>query len=64
MWRALALVVKAKLGAVESHIATFEQEFLPYTVLPNGRSVGEEVLPLAEQAYSVGSVEPLVQIGR
>lgn len=64
MWRALALVVKAKLEAVESHIATFEQEFLPYTVLPNGRTVGQEVLPLVEQAYEVGTVEPLLQIGR
>lgn len=41
-WRALALVVKAKLEAIESGIATFDQEFFAYTVLPSGRTVFEE----------------------
>ncbi|MBC9927266.1 hypothetical protein [Leucobacter sp. cx-169] len=41
-WRALALIVKAKLEAVESGIAEFDQEFYAYTVLPNGRTVYEE----------------------
>ncbi|MEJ6490810.1 hypothetical protein PQI23_13895 [Leucobacter sp. USCH14] len=41
-WRALALVVKAKLEAIESGIATFEQEFYAHTVLPSGRTVFEE----------------------
>lgn len=41
-WRALALVVKAKLEAVESGIAEFDQEFYAYTVLPSGRTVYEE----------------------
>lgn len=50
-WRALALVVKAKLEAVESGVATFEQEFLPYTLLPNGKTVAEAMLPQIEQAY-------------
>lgn len=41
-WRALALVVKAKLEAVEAGIAEFDQEFYAYTVLPSGRTVYEE----------------------
>lgn len=41
-WRALALVVKAKLEAVETGIATFDEEFYAYTVLPSGRTVFEE----------------------
>ena len=41
-WRALALVVKAKLEAIESGIATFEQEFYAHTVPPSGRTVFEE----------------------
>lgn len=41
-WRALALVVKAKLEATQSGIATFEQEFYAHTVLPSGRTVYEE----------------------
>ena len=39
-WRALVLVIKAKLEAVESGITTFENEFLAHTVLPDGTTVG------------------------
>lgn len=40
-WRALALVIKAKLEAVESGITTFEDEFLAHIVVRNGQTVGE-----------------------
>ncbi len=50
-WRALALVVKAKLEAVESGIAEFEQEFMANIVLPNGTTVGEWMAPQIEEAY-------------
>lgn len=40
-WRALALVIKAKLEAVESRITTFEEEFLAHIVLPGGKTVWE-----------------------
>ena len=50
-WRALALVVKAKLEAVESDITTFEEEFLAHIVLPDGQTVGQFVLPQVEMAY-------------
>lgn len=40
-WRALALVIKAKLEAVESKITSFEEEFLAHIVLPGGRTVWE-----------------------
>jgi len=50
-WRALALVVKAKLEAVESGIATFEDEFLAYIMLPDGRTVGGWVAPQLDAAY-------------
>lgn len=42
-WRALALVVKAKLEAVESGISEFDQEFLAYVVLPDGRTVYDRI---------------------
>jgi hypothetical protein len=42
-WRALALVIKAKLEAVTSGISTFEAEFLANTMLPDGRTVGDVV---------------------
>ncbi len=61
-WRALALMVKAKLEAVESGIVTFEQEFLAHTVLPNGRTVFEETAPALERSLTEGSVRPLLSI--
>ena len=53
-WRALLLVIKAKLEAVESEIATFEEEFLAHIVLPNQQTVAAYVQPLIERAYSTG----------
>ena len=44
-WRALLLVVRAKLEAVESGIATFEEEFLSFIVMPNDQTIGEILLP-------------------
>jgi len=49
-WRALSLVVKAKLEAVETGIASFEEEFYAYTLLPSGRTVFEET---SEQVSSM-----------
>lgn len=43
-WRALLLVVTAKLEGVQSGIETVEQAFMPYLLLPNGSTVGEAVL--------------------
>lgn len=62
-WRALALVIKAKLEVVESGIAEFEHEFLPNTVMPDGRTVAEHVMPEVARAYELGRVEsPLLAI--
>lgn len=44
-WRALYLVVKAKLEAVESGIAIFEQEFLAFIVMSNNHTVGDILVP-------------------
>lgn len=44
-WRALNLVIKAKLEAVEAGISTFDNEFLAQLVLPNGETVSEAVTP-------------------
>lgn len=50
-WRALYLVIKAKLEAIESNISTFEEEFLAHIVLPDDRTVGDVILPLVAEAY-------------
>ena len=44
-WRALALVIKAKLEAVEANITTFDDEFLACIVLPDGRTTGQWMRP-------------------
>lgn len=59
-WRALALVIKAKLEAVESGIAVFEDEFMANIVLPNGRLVSEEIRPAIATAYETGTMQPLL----
>jgi hypothetical protein len=41
LWRALTLSIKAKLAAIDAEIATFDEEFLAYTVLPDNRTVAE-----------------------
>lgn len=53
-WRALALVIKAKLEAVAAGITTVEDEFLAHTVLPDGRTMGEWAKPQIEEAYQIG----------
>lgn len=58
-WRALGLVIKAKLEAVESGICTFEEEFLAHIVLPTGETAGAHLIPLIEQAYLSGKVPAL-----
>lgn len=53
-WRALALVIKAKLEAVSAGITTVEDEFLAHTMLPNGQTFGDWAKPEVERAYSLG----------
>ena len=59
-WRALLLVIKAKLEAVESGITEFEEEFMAHILLPDGKTVGEHVRPSITQAYETGKVRPLL----
>ncbi len=62
-WRALLLVIQAKLEAVDSGIAEFETEFLPYIVLPGGQTVAEKALPSVARAYNSGKDVPLLPSG-
>jgi hypothetical protein len=61
-WRALALVVKAKLEAVEAEIAEFETEFLGHIVLPNGGTVGQWMGPQIERAYETSEMPPMLAL--
>jgi len=58
-WRALLLVLKAKMESARSGVTTLETELLPYAVLPNGRTVADEVAPRLLAAYQ-GQDVPLL----
>ena len=51
-WRALFLVLKAKLESVDAGIATFEQAFATDIVLPSGKTVWEEIREPIKLAYA------------
>lgn len=55
-WRALLLVIKAKLESVENGITVFEEEFLAHIVMPNDRTVAELVLPQIAASYQTGKM--------
>lgn len=59
-WRALALVVKAKLEAVETGITSFEEEFLAHIVLPSGETVGQWAQPQLEEVYATGEMPAIM----
>jgi hypothetical protein len=55
-WRALLLIIKAKLEAVENGVTTFEEEFLAHIVMPGDRTIGQYVIPQIGGAYSTGKL--------
>lgn len=59
-WRALALVIKSKLIAVQTGIVSFEQEFLAHFVLPDGSTVNDHVEPALERLYAGEAVDALL----
>ncbi len=59
-WRALKLIIQAKLEAVASGITTIEREFLADVVVPNGQTVGQWLAPQIEAAYQSGRMPPLL----
>ena len=59
-WRALKLVIQAKLEAVECGISVFEDEFMANIVLPDGGTVSDFMLPQIKQAYLTGDMPPML----
>jgi hypothetical protein len=59
-WRALVLIIKAKLEAVASGITTVEREFIADIVMPNNETVGQWLAPQIEAAYQSGKMPPLL----
>jgi hypothetical protein len=50
-WRALALVIKAKLEAVDAGITTIEDEFLAHIAIPGAGTVGDWLKPRLDEVY-------------
>lgn len=61
-WRALYLIVKAKMEAVDAGISTVEREFLYDIVLPDGRTAGEWMAPQIAEAYQTGQMPPMLPL--
>lgn len=59
-WRALLLIVRAKLEAIATGVVDFDSEWLPYLVLPDGRTVAEVAVPEVVAAYSTGVTPQLL----
>jgi len=59
-WRALALVIKAKLEAVERGITELDSEFLAHFVLPNGSTIGQVMKPKMDRLCATGDLPPLL----
>ncbi len=55
-WRCLLLLLKAKLEMIAMGATSFEQEFLANILLPDGSTVGDEVLPRVAEAYETGTM--------
>lgn len=63
-YRALLNVIKFKLIAIEDGVATFEEEFLAWTLLPTGKTVAEEVKARVQDMYTHGTSIPLLPEGQ
>lgn len=55
-WRALVLILKAKLEAIEIGVVTFDEEFLANIVMPNNQTIGRQLLPQVDKAYASGKM--------
>ena len=59
-WRALSLVIKAKLEAVATGITVFDEEFLAHIITASGKTIGERILPELETSIKRAASLPLL----
>lgn len=62
-WRAMLLVLKAKLEAVASEIVSFDEEFLAHIVVQGNVTVGDRMVPEVVAALKSGKLPPLLGPG-
>jgi hypothetical protein len=53
-WRALVLLCKAKIVAIDAGVTTPEAEFLAHAMLPSGQTLGEHLSEHPEQLTTSG----------
>lgn len=58
-WRALLLIIKAKLEAIASGISSIEEEFLANVVTPHGPTIGQMIIPQLPEIRKGGEVNLL-----
>jgi len=59
-WRALLLAIKAKLEAIECGISTIEKEFMAFVVMPDGRNLGDHIIPKLIEISKTGKLPRLL----
>lgn len=59
-WRALFLVIKAKLESIDAGIETLEEAFLSHIVMPDGRTVYDHTKPAIASQYGGDVDVPLL----
>ncbi|EMY35209.1 hypothetical protein D477_005571 [Arthrobacter crystallopoietes BAB-32] len=62
-WHKLSMLIQAKLEAVAAGVATFEEEFLAYMVVPGGETVFQNVESGIAKAYATGVRRALLNDG-
>lgn len=62
-WRALYLIIRAKLEMIEGGGSTAEREFMADLLLPDGTTLGAHVGPKLEAAYESGEMPTLMLPG-
>lgn len=60
LWRALLLSVKAKLESSASGISSFQYEFMANIVMPDGKILGEHVIPRLAEIEKSGKMPQLL----
>ena len=59
-WRTLLLMLKSKFEIIESGVRSWEQEFGLDILLPDGRTVGQFILPQVTSTYETGHMPPML----
>jgi hypothetical protein len=59
-WRVLLISLKARFEIIDSEAATVDQEFMAYTMLPDGSTVGDNIESCIEDAYQSGRMPELL----